>query len=378
MQSTTILYEPLPIGRIGVHSESKEVVLASDFSTFAYMLEEFIGLAVTNIAILKSAPEIKSLDQMPPLLRKRVKEIDDDNEKETVERLLYPLRTEYGIKIHCETGRLEFPKGLSEQLKSLINYVHGDLKRLSLGFNHNIQVGINAKTSVHKLRELRKNVKDSNSRFILSQIEALFNQYEDVRFDIPTPCNKSPKELIAIFDRLVNDDNYLDLSYSVSQLSEPSLRSKALVKLRDIGRLMVSKSYISTGWDYASKVIKVWSGVSIPEAKKITSLFVDKSLPPLIDLTQARNRAVDMWLASSESYMPLGRDGEPIAGDQIIWLPPLKSVKASHPDDLKVSIGVTSELLALLQETEINIDLIKKAATPKTHNKKVHGRKKSL
>ena len=43
-------------------------------------------------------------------------------------------------------------------------------------------------------------------------------QYEDVCFDTPTPGIKTPKELIAIFDRLINDDStnlqkYLNQDY---------------------------------------------------------------------------------------------------------------------------------------------------------------------
>ena len=68
MQGMSVLFEPLPIGRLGVRKDDQQVVLGTDFSSFAYMLEEFISLAVLRIAIPKSFPEgiISRSDQAAP------------------------------------------------------------------------------------------------------------------------------------------------------------------------------------------------------------------------------------------------------------------------------------------------------------------------
>ena len=109
MRASTVLYEPLPIGRLGVELKNQEVILATDFSAFAYMLEEFIALGATKIIIPQSAPEIAQLPQMPELLRKHVQVTNDANERETIERILSPIRAEFCIEIKGETRDLKFP-----------------------------------------------------------------------------------------------------------------------------------------------------------------------------------------------------------------------------------------------------------------------------
>lgn len=88
MKGMKVLFEPLPIGRLGVRKDDENVVLGKDFSSFAYMLEEFISLAALQIAIPKSFPEAAALSDAPELLKRRITIIDDDSENEATERLL--------------------------------------------------------------------------------------------------------------------------------------------------------------------------------------------------------------------------------------------------------------------------------------------------
>jgi hypothetical protein len=172
MNISEILYEPLPIGRLGIRRKDQTVIVAKDFSCFAYMLEEYISLGAVHIIIPSSSPEKATVEQMPALLRKRIKIVDDAKEVEAVERLLFTLRREFGITMKEGTGQLKFPKAIPKELIEKINKVHSDVKRLALGFNHKIQIGIGIKTSIAVLRTLRTKVRDSNSRIVLSQLEA--------------------------------------------------------------------------------------------------------------------------------------------------------------------------------------------------------------
>jgi hypothetical protein len=69
MQLSGVLYDSLPIIRLGVRNEDQQVVLAPDFSTFAYMLEEYITLATARIVIPASSPEAKRIADLPLLSR---------------------------------------------------------------------------------------------------------------------------------------------------------------------------------------------------------------------------------------------------------------------------------------------------------------------
>lgn len=196
------------------------------------------------------------------LLKKRIRILQDDKEIETVNRLLYELRKEFDVKINEGTNFLSFPKSANRQLIESIDQIHVDVKKLALGFNHSVQVNINTEHSIESLRTLRAKINNSTSRVILAQIEALLNQYQKVGIEtLNTPKENTPYELISIFDKLINDEHYLEYSDSITQLSSPLTRESATLKIKELIRIIGSKNYIGNGWDYITKIIKVWTGV---------------------------------------------------------------------------------------------------------------------
>jgi hypothetical protein len=353
MQKSEVLYEPLPIGRIGVRLDDQEVITTNDFSCFAQMLEEYISFGVVHIVIPVSFPELNVIEQMPPLLRKRIKVIDDSKEIEVAERLLSGIRCEFEIKLN-DSGQLKFPKDFPKDLAARINKVHSDVKRLALGFNHGIQIDIDTTYSVNVLRDLRAKVSDSTSRIILSQIEALLKTYKDVSFDALISSSNVSQELISIFDRLVNDRSYLQYSNSIARLTLPETRDQALVDLREFSRRTSSKEFVGSSWNYFTKILKVWTGIPLPESKEIALLIHDKALPPLVNLKESRQRAVQMWRDLGNTNQPLRRDGLPIGDRKILWIPPLPSMRVG--DSGFSTLGTASELLKALTETQNQLE----------------------
>lgn len=355
MQKSEVLYEPLPIARIGVQLDDHEVIVTNDFSCFAQMLEEYISFGVVQIVIPASSPEINTVEQMPSLLRKRIKILDDSKEVEAVERLLFNVRREFDVKFLDNLGQLEFPKHTPKDLIIQISRLHSDVKRLALGFNHGIQVEIDTQYSINVLRDLRMKIVDPTSRIVLAQLEALLNNYKDVNFDALILSNDTPQELISIFDRLVNDHKYLQYSDSIARLALPETRDQALVDLREFSRRTSSKEFIASGWNYLTKILKVWTGIPLPESKEIASLIHNKALPPLVNLKEARQRAIQMWRNSGNTNQPLRRDGLPITDKKILWVPPLNSMEVVEPGKF-TNFGTVGELLKALQEIEIQLE----------------------
>lgn len=355
MHKSELLYEPLPVARIGIKKETEEVVVGHDFSCFANMLEEYISYGAVKICMPKSAPEIASIEQMPLLLKNRIKIINDNEEIESMRRILHGLRKELEISISDEDQHLKFKKNTPRELIQTVNNVHSIVKKLAIGFNHGIQIDINPDASVQALRYLRETVKDPQTRLVLAQLEALMGLYENVSFNAPTPPKDNPPlEIISIFDRLINDQAYLEYSDSVALLSDPSSRDRALIQIRELERGVRSLSFISSGWNYAAKVIKAWTGVPVPESNTISNLIQGRSLPALIDLQVARENAVSMWGKSELVHAPLGRDGTPLGEGEIVWLPPLDSMEIHSFNNRPFTLGKVGELLEALKKAEKN------------------------
>jgi len=155
MTHNNILYETIPVARMGVRKNSdkvkfsNEVVVATDYSCFAYMLEEYISYGVTSNVLPGSAPEIPFVKQLPELLTKRLKILDDQNEIEAVARILFGLRREFNIELDEENNSLSFPKDVSPTIRNRISQIHLDVKRLALGFNHGLNVELNTVNSAN-------------------------------------------------------------------------------------------------------------------------------------------------------------------------------------------------------------------------------------
>ncbi len=183
MTGTTILFDPLPVGRLGVHRETEEVVVASDFSTFAWMVEEFVSLGVVSICIGRSAPESELVKTMPPLLRRRIKVANDDQEYQATALIMEPMHEEVGCRV--VQGRLVFDRKIPIALKAALIRVRHDLYALAVGLNYGTQIGLNPAGSVAALHHLRTALRDARSRSVATQLLGVLSAYVPLKFDGP-------------------------------------------------------------------------------------------------------------------------------------------------------------------------------------------------
>lgn len=326
MKTSSILYESLPMVRLGIRDEDQGVIVAPDFSTFAFMLEEYIARAASRIVICESSAEAKMLADLPVLLRKRVTLIKDDPEMEAANRLLRPVRAELSVAISGHETTLKFPKGMPIALKRNVATAHRVLVGLALGFNHGIQIGMSLNEARVAVRTLRSDLRNIDARAVLAQIEGILAAYEDVTFESPRPDVPSAPELVALFDRIVNDPDYLQLSSAVYDLAVPSDRHEALSRIRTFGHRLLTNRALTKGWNYVGNVLTAWTGVPVPEAETLLSFVSGKDLPAFVDLREARKRAVGAWLKSAKDTIPISNTGNIYEG--ISWVLP-----AAPPDE---------------------------------------------
>jgi hypothetical protein len=350
MKKSEILCEPLPVARIGVREKDDEVVVVKDFSCFALMLEEYISLGISSIVIPESSPEKTIIEQMPLMLQKRIKVINDEKEIEIVNRLLHSVRNEFGVTLNEDNNQLSF-KGVKREVIKSIEQIHVDFKRMSIGFNHNIQVPVDIDRAVEALHFMRRKVLNSNSRLILAEFEGIFNHYKKVEVtSLQSSVSEAPLDLIYIFDNLLNDQDYMEYSNSISELSTSINRDQVLVRIRDLIRIIKSKNYFATGWDYAIKILNVWAGNLIPDSKAIATMVTNRPLPVLVNLEKSRSKAIETWKSLKMTDLPLRRDGLPYTDEKIAWMPPSTGIDLHAPDSTIMNLGTAGELLKVLNE----------------------------
>jgi hypothetical protein len=315
------------------------------------MLEEYISYGIFTIIIPNSFPESALVQDVPELLGRRLKILDDQNEREAVARLLFSLRRELKIELSDESNSLTFPKDINHTTRAQITQIHDDVKRLAFGFNHSTHIELNTKRSTDNIRQIRNKIQDTQTRIVLSHLEGILSRYEPVSFGSIAPKEGNPRELISIFDRLVNDPEYIAFSRSVSRLSEAETRQGALVEVREFARRLASSRFVGATWDYITKILKVWPGIPLPDSRDLEGIINGRTIPAIFDLTEARSRAVENWFSYTRQNPPLCRDGKHL-GERIDWLPPLPSMKAGGPSSQSLTLGTAGELRQLLTEIE--------------------------
>ena len=344
MLGATLLFEPLPIARLGVRRDNDAVVNATDFSSFGFILEEFVSLGVHKIAIPKSFPETAALSSAPQLLNSRIDIIDDTHEIKLADRLLLPLKNEMKIEIIDDTGNLKKPPNLSRELFSAFRRIRHDTKNLALGFNKSVQIELNPNSAKSASRTLRQATQNPESRTIFASIEGLLSYYNEIKFNAVAPPVSAPAAMISLFDRLMNDPQYSEYSEAVWMLGSAKNMQSALSRVRTAGQALSSSDSICKGWNFVSKVVNVCTSVPIPDSKFL-SIFVSKrSFPTVVDLRQARQRALEMWRSSADHTVPYNRSGTPFPKNEVDWLPPLNSMSAPQPGEGYLHIGSVGEL----------------------------------
>ncbi|KZB69998.1 hypothetical protein AUQ42_00375 [Thalassospira sp. MCCC 1A02491] len=289
-----------------------------------------------------SAPEVSSIDEMPKILKCRVKLFDDSYEIDASHRILHGLRKEFGVVFTEDGIQLKFKSKSDRDIRSPMVELHSLVRKLAIGFNHSLQVDIELEKSIELLRFMRGKVLDGQTRVILAQLEAVLGTYSAVNFDAPSLVNRTkPSDTILMFDRLINDETYLEYSHNIARLSDPLSRNDALMHIRLLGGKIRKFEPLSAVWNYVAKVISVSAaGIPVPDTGLIASLVKNRPLPSIIDLTQARSKAFCNWSNTNKVETPLDSKGNPVVGGEVQWMSPSLGTKMINPqrDDV-VSIN---------------------------------------
>jgi hypothetical protein len=146
----------------------------------------------------------------------------------------------------------------------------------------------------------------------------------------------------------VNEESYSGFSNSIGSLTQSRGRKAALARARTYLRRIVKSPPAQVIVDTISKIVKVGGANAIPQASSLFSMFQVRALPMLLDLSPARSKALERWLATAESAPPFSREGRQLNNPAIDWLPPLRSASADEPGSPHVSMGRVGELIAVL------------------------------
>jgi hypothetical protein len=266
-----------------------------DPSSLAFIIEEIISFGAIEIAIpAKISLSAQGLDCIHPLLRKRVKIIDkDDDIYKKASSINSPILNEFGFK--GDFGRWHFEKSISGELKDALSHLHSSLYFFLLGLYYDLQIDFDINTIMSSILTIKKYAKDPLSRLNLSTLLGIFSSYELVEVGTIITTSNASDDLIQIFDEFVHDQQYRELSFNFHELGHPMRIKKSIHEIGQLSRILISKRSFKPLINFTAKLISAATKIPITDSELGESLLSKKYLPSVISLYVPLSQAHERW-----------------------------------------------------------------------------------
>ncbi|GAB2207448.1 hypothetical protein ROS1_42650 [Roseibium sp. ROS1] len=242
------------------------------------------------------------LENLPQSSRRYIKVVDARERTQLIsDEFFEPVLDEFGVKLFSSSGYANRRESSSEEeevaRRAAIN-AHAQMPRFLEALFYEAHFHFDIKVFLHRLKTVRQQSRDAETRIKLSGLEAILSTYQP--FDLSAAL-VVPKASKAHADRLME----IVLS---SEYSALSAEHSALGRLTNIPHvvsqidLRVRKLLDKTGakglLGYTSKAATAASGVPVPTTDLAESLLKDAFLPPTLDMSEIVSRAKQELAAS--------------------------------------------------------------------------------
>jgi hypothetical protein len=348
-----ILFDPMPVARLGIDLQTENVIIGNDFSCVAFMIEEYLAHGMTKLVIPKSRPETSLVPDMPRSVQNRVEICDDAESIASAGRILFHARLQVGATYDDESGRVRFQRETPREIQDNLISAHNIVRRLAFAFRYQTGLEMIAKAARANLTDLRVSLTHTGERSILAELEGVLSQYNPLSFEGVRLDRLDAATTLNALDQILSDPSYTGYSTAISHLGPAEHRRRAFSDIRRYGRLMLESRLASLGWSTLSAVVSAFTGSKLPSLQDLKKDLPPNPMPLMLDLQNARQRAIDSWKVNPpEVPVTCGRSKSTPARD-IAWLAPCPSISASKTGAALNSLGTVRELQKALETFEI-------------------------
>jgi hypothetical protein len=271
-----------------------------DFSSLQFLLEEFIALSATQVAIPKNSQIEQAVQYLHPTMRKAVVIVDKKNESfAKYGAILTPIQREFEIRLRrtdhqgvlaLHIGR----KDVSDELRHALATLFFDLRTFLIGIQNELQIQMDLNKIKRATDIVRLNIQNPEARFMLASLLGLFNTYEEHDITsigiIPTDYRIN----LENFEKLVNDQIYKNMSQESHRLGFPEKLHKSKMALKQYTKQVVTKSPYKEIATISTKIITAVTNLPF-EIDWLAALFKKPFMPPIITFDKAIQKAHAAW-----------------------------------------------------------------------------------
>ena len=257
-----------------------------DSSTLVDIVEEFVALSASRIAIRSTSLELAVVDSLPKQLANYVVVVDKNfmAEKET-DSILQPLMDEIGAE-RDDPGHI-YSDRTPEELMEPFAFLAYSLETFLIGLRNRCQIDIDIELALSATNYLRTNITSIEARANLAILEGIFSTYETVNVDGLRSVSKSKSETVNQFEQLLQDSLYQELSNNCSLRGIPPKIKNALANIRRLAARLLKQDGFNKLYTAGSKATTLATGIPMPETELAERLLESNYLPPIVDLKSA-------------------------------------------------------------------------------------------
>lgn len=268
----------------------------TDFSSLQFLIEEFIALSATKIAIPKGSQIEQAIKYLHPILKKEIVLVDKKQQSfKKYGAILAPIQKEFGVRLsptdHPGIIDLIIERAdVSDELRMALINLFFNLRTFILGIENELQIKIDLNMMQRATDIVRINTENPEARLMLASLFGLFNTYEQHNITSLGITSTYYKENLEKFEKLIDDQIYKNMSQQSHSLGFPAKLKKSKTTLKQLTKQILTKSPYKQIAKISTKIISAVTHFPF-EIEWISSFFKKPYMPPIITFDRAIQKA---------------------------------------------------------------------------------------
>ena len=275
-----------PLREIRDPNSGKMVAFHGDASILFYLIEHFVRLGVVDIAV-DAHSFANAIPALPDAFRQRIIEVGHADSVPATLQICEPIATELGIEVQG-IGVLVPSNARNSSALALGNLADG-LEEFIRGMRLGTLVTLNFPVMRRSVNTLLWRSKSPGARASLVTVEQVLSSYRPCRIGAVTMRSTAAPRMIELFNELISNPLYRDLSHHVPAMGIAGESAAAVVAVTNAANRLADRDSMLTFDQYKAFIPAEGLQVAVNKAET-SDQFRSEYLPLLCQLKEPSPR----------------------------------------------------------------------------------------
>lgn len=283
----------------------------ADGSSFPFIIEEFLAVAATQIAIPQQSVAQGFVDVLPEDMRRWVEVVDETGIVSRRREVIFsPIAEELGLAMRGPS--IAFRGNNPGEVENWAASLYFQLYPFLLGLEHRLQVDVDIDAMKKALELLRNRLRSQKARIVAAALTGLLSEYRSMSVPGLVRVATPNAMLVSQFEDYLEDELYQAVSEGTFQLGFPERIAEARRRLGRLTKALVRGKTWKGIWKAGNYALTASTQLP-PVDLDVFPNANDRYLPPVASFRELIDRAESNWKRVGPPLIPLGlfEDVEP-------------------------------------------------------------------